>query len=827
MPEWRKSNAMMPERSDKSNLHSDDTSAYLPTFLDESEEQLDDLVETMLALERDTTDPNDLNEAFRLIHSVKGSAGMMGFDSITVLTHHLENRFERFRSGTAQLDEPTMNLVLRCVDFLRQCINRLRVGDPLGTSTELLDELRRLEEQPEEIEPTVSSPADSVAQPPESPRASPALPETSSDEHDDEEVTHILVQFRPDLQLTDLKAQLIVVRLSKLGEIVSTRPDVESTSIPDPLEDFEVRLKTTEPFDRLRSVADVEGVESITISESQSDTAEQTRRAPTPSAEVRGDDSKSPKADVSSVRSASPRQESQATIETSADDSTSAETSEAPPIPPQAEPRLPVPPVVARKSASKVAETMRVDIDRLDGLMNLVGELVINRARLIQIAGRINPAFRKASMPNRIRDFSAALHNAIERLEGSIPHGEEWSSHIQQLRSGLELMEEQSAIWDNGRKYLGQMDEALDQLSRVSHNLQRGVLETRMVPVGPLFNRFGRVVRDLSRERGKKVSLTIRGEKTELDKRMIDELGDPLTHLVRNSIDHGLESPEERASKGKPEEGTICLEARHNGNNVYIDVRDDGRGIDVAKVKARLIENQLLPEATVRELPDDQALDYIWSPGFSTATTVTDVSGRGVGMDVVKTRIHQLNGSVEIDSAPDQGTTFTIRLPLTLAIINSLLVRLRNVVMSMPIDDVREIVAVNECDLVTVMGKQTLDVRDEFIPVVSIDDVFDWHEIDYGQSPTTDEHPTDSAQAPINVVILHAGRGTVGLRVDELLGSQDVVVKSLSDNLMSIRGLSGASILGDGRVCLMLDVGTVTDLAFESSRTTDSKESVR
>jgi two-component system chemotaxis sensor kinase CheA len=334
-----------------------------------------------------------------------------------------------------------------------------------------------------------------------------------------------------------------------------------------------------------------------------------------------------------------------------------------------------------------------------------------------------------------------------------------------------------------------------------------------MVPVTPLFNRFKRVIRDLSQDRGKKVNLLIRGEKTELDKRMIDELGDPLVHLVRNSIDHGLEPPDVRVSRGKPEVGTIFLEASHSGNNVYIHVRDDGGGIDVGKIKAKLMDNRVLSASAIDELSDEQALEYIWHPGFSTAKEVTDVSGRGVGMDVVKTRINQLNGTIEVDSTPPQGTAFTIRLPLTLAIINSLLIRLRDVTFSIPVDDVREIVSVEERDVVTVHGKQTFDVRGEYIPVVSIDDVFAWHGIDYGYDWAERIRQTDSSTNTVAVVILTAGGKAMGLRVDELLGSQDIVIKSLSDNFINIRGLSGASILGDGSVCLMLDVDAVMDMA--------------
>jgi len=329
-----------------------------------------------------------------------------------------------------------------------------------------------------------------------------------------------------------------------------------------------------------------------------------------------------------------------------------------------------------------------------------------------------------------------------------------------------------------------------------------------MVPVGPLFNRFKRVVRDLALERNKQVELRISGEKTELDKRMIDELGDPLIHLVRNAIDHGLESTDERLAKGKEPVGSIELEAAHSGNNVYIYVRDDGGGIEVRKIKAKLIQNGVLTEMAANELSDEQALEYIWHPGFSTADRITDVSGRGVGMDVVQDRVQQLNGGLSVDSTPGSGTQFTIRLPLTLAIINCLLIRLRSVVFSMPIDHVREIVSVPTADVIRVRNQRTIDVRNEIIPLMSIDEIFDWNNPEVEKLADA-SHDEDSPPNHADVVILQSGGRAIGLPVDELLGSQDMVIKSLADNFVDISGLSGASILGDGSVCLMLDVGAI------------------
>jgi two-component system chemotaxis sensor kinase CheA len=321
-------------------------------------------------------------------------------------------------------------------------------------------------------------------------------------------------------------------------------------------------------------------------------------------------------------------------------------------------------------------------------------------------------------------------------------------------------------------------------------------------------------VRDIAIDLGKKVNLEIHGEKTELDKRMIDELGDPLVHLVRNAIDHGIEPAEVRVRRGKPETGTIRLEAAHSGNNVLISVRDDGEGINIEKVRQRIVERGLVAAAVAEGLSDREIIEYIWSPGFSTAEVVSDISGRGVGMDIVKTRISELNGTIDIEHAAGRGTTFIVRLPLTLAIIRSLLFRLRHGIFAVPIDNVREIVSVPVDRIVTVHGKQTFDVRGEFIPLVDIDEIFDWHTVQY-RYPGDSEFAEDAGARRVNVVILHSGEKTMGLKVDELHGGQDIVIKSLAENFIHIRGLSGASILGDGSVCLLFDVGAAIALAAD------------
>jgi two-component system chemotaxis sensor kinase CheA len=463
---------------------------------------------------------------------------------------------------------------------------------------------------------------------------------------------------------------------------------------------------------------------------------------------------------------------------------------------------------------------MRVDIDRLDLLMNLAGELVVNRAQFLQVVSELSPGLKSSGGFSRAREFIELLKQTINRLQNPIddnghdnsPCAQDWSANIRELEVGIELIEDQAAQWEKSRRSLSRLDEAIDQLSRVSDSLQRGVLGARMVPVGPLLARFKRVVRDLSVERDKDVVLEIDGEATELDKRMVDALGDPLVHLVRNSIDHGLERTEDRIAAGKPAQGKISLSAKHRGNHVYIMVSDDGAGINDQKIRQRLVARGIVNADVAMSMSRSDAIDFIWHPGFSTAEAVTDVSGRGVGMDIVKSRIEELTGTIEIDSVPGQGTTFTLKLPLTLAIISSLLVRIRGIVFAIPMDDVREIVSVADTDVLTIRDKQAFEVRGQYLPLLSIDSLLTWNSTSAVSSEIEDESRN---RRLTDVAILQSAGRAMGLRVDELIGSQDVVIKSLTDHFIGIHGLAGASILGDGTVALMLDVAALLMMSVQ------------
>lgn len=841
-----------------SNSIPDDMYEYLQAYLDETDEELETLVHALLTLEDDPQSLEALNEAFRMLHTLKGSSAMMGFEGVAELSHALETRFDQFRSGSLSLDGPTMDVILRCVDFFREFVSQLRAGQQIiEDGSSLIMELEKVGSS--EVRP----PSDSAAEPSaDGARArESSLPEKSSSpekpaEHDQAATSvssgslvaggrYVRVVFEEGLQLADLKAKLIIARLSNIGEIIDSEPQIDEVQSFQSLPLFTVLLATDRSRDEIIQIAKVDGVKAVEIGDASSaglaaglpetptepaapeavgsseppppsvavasesdapdEKAEPPAAQPARSAESLSDSDTQPEAEPQSGVNELPVDEP---AESPAEFETTATTTA------DSEPSLSAP--VDDASRPRVAETVRVDIERLDRLMNLTGELIVTNARFHQISGQISPALRNARGASRVSDITERLRDGLARIRQIGDQRSElngWHHVLDELDEDLESLEDDTQLWDEGRCHFSQIVEAIDQLGRVSQNLQQGVLDTRMVPVGPLFRRFRRVIRDLSNERDKKVQLIIRGEKTELDKRMIDELGDPLLHLIRNSVDHGLESPEARRAAGKPELGTIVLEASHSGNNVFVTVQDDGAGIDVERVRARIIERGLAEPDVAAAMNSRQVIEHIWHPGFSTAAEVTDISGRGVGMDIVKSRVTELNGSIEVSTEPGMGTTFLLRLPLTLAIIRSLMVRYDTGFFTIPIDDVREIVSIPVEQIYSVHGHSTIDVRGDFVPLTAMDRVFEWHDVDYGRS-FSESAATGAGSDDLiaNVVILQSRGKTLGLCVDELLGGADIVIKSLADNFTSIRGLSGASIMGDGTVCLMLDTEAVFDM---------------
>lgn len=775
-----------PPSADSGSSFSDDMAQYLQVYIDESEEELEDLIEAILKLEGNPRHEESLHKAFRMLHSLKGSSGMLGFEVVGNFAHELEDRFERYRSGQAVLDRETTTLVLKCIDYFREFLGRLRAGNLTeGDAAPLLNQLRELEHR------RTVSPAEVQAPAPKEISTNPVMTVSGG--------LKIVVHFRPGLQLADLKARLIVSRLSSIGEIIACEPPIDDAHSFDELPLFSMTLLTDRKIEDVRKIANVDGVASIEIERGELTADALVALAPATGVEL-------------------PPVQSDNKTDERIDEGLSLES------------RGPAPSVGSSSSdvdspdpKGAANETLRVDIGRLDRLMNLTGELVVANARFAQISGEMTPLFRRSAVVKKSRELTERLRSRFDEirrcLEGTDQSNDLWIQNAQGWEDDLEELDRQSELWAEGHRHFADLNDAVDQLTRVSKNLQRGVLNTRMVPVGPLFNRFKRVIRDLSVDRRKKVQLIIQGEKTELDKRMIDALGDPLLHLIRNSIDHGLESPEERLAAGKPEIGTIVLEAAHRGNSVWITVRDDGAGINTEKIRARIVERGLASQAQVRDMTEAQAIDHIWHPGFSTAESVTEISGRGVGMDIVRNAISDLSGTIEADSTPGVGTSFIIRLPLTLAIIHSLMIRFRDDYFSIPLDDVREIVSIPRDQVHAIHRHVTIDVRGELIPLVSMKGVFEWAA---SAVPKGESAPT-TANNMVNVVVLHVRGKTMGLTVDSLVGRSDLVIKSLSENYQPVRGLSGASILGDGAVCLMLDSAALVDMASERVQSTVSR----
>lgn len=471
-------------------------------------------------------------------------------------------------------------------------------------------------------------------------------------------------------------------------------------------------------------------------------------------------------------------------------------------------------------TATPVGETLRVDIERLDELMNLTGELVIQRARLTQLVEKLRAKVTSSSMGQALRSLRETLTRTFNHQQGVLPGKDtNIAGRSDTLWGLLDQLDEECQHWLALRSVTNELRTSVHQLDRITDRLQQTVMNTRMVPIGPLFQRFKRVVRDLMRANGKQIRLVILGEKTELDKRMIDELADPLIHLVRNAADHGIELPEERIRIGKPPEGTLMLEACHKGNAIVIRVSDDGRGLDAEKIRRKAIEKGFLSPSEAERLSPQELYQLIWRPGLSTAEKVTEISGRGMGMDIVKAKIESLNGSVELTTQPGMGTTFTIKLPLTLAILPSLLVRVDRNIFALPVDTIVEIVQLQPDQVATIQGVPTAIVRDRVIPVCRLQDIFVWNELGAIGLPaeTPGLNPEEVEPQRITLVLLGDRQREIGLQVDYVVGEEDLVIKSLAENYRSIPGLTGASILGDGTVALILDVTAVIEMANRTS----------
>ena len=754
-------------------------------FIETTIEAIDALNQGLLGLEENPASSELLNTVFRCAHNIKGASGAVGLIGMNRVTHELETVFDLLRSERLALDDDLMNAIFQTVDQLRAVLDAIRGGRTVDIpSGELENHFAHwIESGKKRGEAEAAGAADQAPPPSPTSDANGAIGAPASagaDGVDSKHHTLITVTFTPNFDEASIQAYLIRNKLDDLGQVISSDPDIDSLTGDSQISTIRFAIDCEMAPSEIKRIIGTYDVAEVTV---------------TPPA-----DAAVTAANVAEPPAAGPNAAPSAKIATPPANAEITRPKVAEPIgaKPEAAPR-------------KAGETLRVDQERLDSLMNLGGELVINRARFVQIHGKFREVFDGKNLGYLVDNVADRLAQLSESIENLCLNGVrrqeaiDISQSLRHLQDGFNPIRSLVQRVHDVRPAMADFDEALHALTRVSENIQTGIMSTRMVPVGPLFSRFRRVVRDITKANGKSVNLVLRGENTELDKRMIDELGDPLTHMVRNSVDHGIEASDVRVAAGKKPTGTLTLEACHRGNSICIEVTDDGAGVNLERVKAKILERELASAAQIDAMSDREAIQYIFKPGFSTAQAVTDVSGRGMGMDIVVNKIENLNGSIEVDSVPGQGTRIVVKLPLTMAILTSMVARVGRGVYALPLDNVGEIITIRREDIQHIQRRQVVRVRDRVIPIVRFEDVFGTS-LPGLQTQTRDLHE-------LTLVIMSVDNERIGMVVDELLGQEDVVIKSIAENYRNVKGIAGASIRGDGTVSLILDIGALIEMA--------------
>lgn len=672
-----------------------DASEFKDVFAAEAHEYLQALNQYLLRLENNPDDRTALNEMFRAAHSLKGMSGTMGYQELADFTHQIESVLDLLRIGELSATEPVVNVLFSAIDGLQTLLEKTLLEEELPDLRHLAAELRKLMQKRDNLEISLKHQEDSQK-----------LAESSIDitfEDFELEVVQsaanegylpykIVIRLRPKTLLKSVRVYTVFQALEQVGTIIKSNPpaqdledekfDLEFAVILLSQKDRETIANTVERISEIEyvSVTPIEFVPSKPAAQAVSPQENQ------PSSEL-----------AAAVEKTSPAQQHAKSA-----------------------------PVLSR--GAFVDRYIRVETERLDGLINLIGELVISKTQVMEIQTEM--------------------------------------------------------LTDNTKN-------ALVQLDRITTELQYAAMKLRMVPIKQVFDRFPRLVRDFAQTYGKEINLEIVGEETELDRSLVNQIGDPLVHLVRNSIDHGIETTEQRLALGKSAEATLRLSAFHEGGHVIIQVYDDGQGLELERIKESAIEKGLLPPNYSGDLTMEQAVDLIFRPGFSTNKAVTDVSGRGVGMDVVKSIVEGLSGQVEIESSPGEGICVTIKLPLTLAIIKALLVTCGSQVYALPIQSVRENLLVISSQIKTVSRQKVIVLRDEILPLLDLNEALGFGQVNHGDT--------------LSVIVVESQGEKAGFIVDDIIGQQEIVIKSLPDILGDIRGISGATVLGNGDVALILD----------------------
>ncbi len=688
-----------------------DVSQYLEIFLDETKEHLQNLNTQILELEQEPENMDTINEIFRAAHSLKGMAGTMGYKRMQTLTHDMENVFSEVRNGNIKVKANMIDILFQCLDALEEYLANIQETADEGTNDNeplirLLNDVLKGDGVPaaKEEDKAAAKTAESGGSAGGETDKWKEIQLVDSQKtvlaeaiHQGMNVYGLTIKVQDSCILKAARAFLVFKALEEMGEIMVSKPSAQDIEDEKFEMDFSVIIITDKPLDKVKAaaayVSEIEAVYGGVIELK----------------EVSDEN----KADTPAVKAA----------EEAA--STSAQASAAPVK--AAEKKPTAKPVVNR--------TVRVDIEKLDVLMNLVSELIIAKNSLVAASSQ-----------------------------------------------------------ESGNRLL--FNEHIEYLESVTTNLHESVMKVRMVPIESVVNKFPRMIRDLSKKLNKKMELYMSGEETELDRTVVDEIGDPLMHLLRNSADHGLESAEERIRRGKPETGTIFLKAYQDGNNVVIEVGDDGNGIDVEAVREKAISRGTITEEQAENMSDKEIIDLLFLPSFSTAKQVSDISGRGVGLDVVKSKIESLSGEVEVKSVLGQGSTWTIRLPLTLAIIQTLMVVVGGEKYAISLGSIQTIEDIAPSEIRTVQNKEVINLRGSVIPIVRLPQVLDIES-------------TSSPDDNMVVVIVKKGDRLAGLVVDELIGQLEIVIKPLGKYISKSKIISGATILGDGEIALILDANAL------------------
>ncbi|MBW4083265.1 chemotaxis protein CheA [Paenibacillus sp. S150] len=683
-----------------------DMNQYLSMFIDESNDHLQSLNESMMGLEANPEDLSIVQVIFRSAHTLKGMAATMGFEDLASLTHQMENVLDLVRNNKLRMQDFIFDTLFKSLDALESMVEDITGGgEGKADVSAIVSSLQAIVRG--EI-PAAAGAAGEVAAAAQTAADVPVfldefqysvLEQSLQEGH---KVLYVDVAIRKDCQLKAVRAYMVFDLLERSGEVIKSFPSVQDIEQEKFDHSFSLYYITQKEASEIQAMilnlSEIDKVTAVALDQESlrqmgQDTVAATAEAPAPAKEA------APPAggNASPAAAAHAKEEAKA---------------------------------APARTGGAPSRTIRVDIERLDVLMNLFSELLIDRVRLEQLASEVQN---------------------------------------------------------------GDLTETVEHMGRVSGDLQNIVMKLRMVPVDTVFNRFPRMVRDLAKSLDKKIDLVVTGAETELDRTVIDEIGDPLVHLLRNAVDHGVEGIQERLAAGKSDTGTVNLRAFHSGNHVFIEIEDDGAGINPQKILQSAIKKGILTQEQASNYSDDEAIQLLFAPGFSTAEVISDVSGRGVGLDVVKSKITSLGGNVVVYSTQGKGTNFSVQLPLTLSIIAAMLVRLGSEKYAIPLSSIVETGIVKQSQIRTIHGNKMLEFRNSHIPLVSLSRIF--------SIPDYDE----STEEETEIVVVRKGERLVAMAVQDFIGQSEIVIKNLGKYLPEVQGISGATILGDGQVALIID----------------------